>query len=110
MKPLEVNEVLALAFVLVAYGATLVARGQPSNTPRTRAWWGRFLVMLSFLLVAELATNLEQYFADGTTARDALNILEHAFLAGTGAWALVISILGLMEAYARGTAREGKGP
>jgi len=97
----EVNELLALAFVTIAGIATVLVRAHAANTPRTREWWGRFLVLVGFLLVAQIATNVEQGFAATSGPGQSLNILEHLSLVAAGAWALALTIRGLAETYAR---------
>jgi len=103
---LEVNELLALVFVTIAGIATVLVRAHHSNTPRTREWWGRFLVLVGFLLVAQIATNVEQVFPGDSAPAESLNILEHVSLVAAGAWALALAIRGLAETYARHSAEE----
>ncbi len=97
----EPNELLALAFVTIAGIATVLVRAHHSNTPRTREWWGRFLVLVGLLLVAQIATNVEQGFPPESGPGRWLNILEHVSLVVAGAWALTLAIRGLAETYAR---------
>jgi len=97
---LQTNEVLALVFVLLAGAATVAVRAHPANTPRTHEWWGRFLVLVGLVLLAEVATNVEEVLPDEALAIG-LNVLEHISLAGAGGWALVLSVRGLAERYAR---------
>ncbi len=103
----EVNELLALAFVVIAGIATMLVRAHPSNTKRTREWWGRFLVLVGFLLAAQIATNVEEAFPPDTTPAVSLNILEHVSLVAAGAWALALAIRGLVETYARQADQDG---
>ncbi len=105
----ETNEVLALAFVVVAFAATLAVRAHHSNTPRTRNWWGRFLVLLAFLLAAEIATNIEEFFAETSSAHQVLNVVEHVSLVVAGGWALALSARGLAESHARRDGQEVEG-
>ncbi len=107
MQPLEVNEVLALLFVSLACAAIVQIRRHPSNTRRTREWWGRFLVMMCLLLVAEIATNVEQFWTDEDMAHQTINLLEHLAMLGAGAVALRLGVLGLLEAFARATGEGG---
>jgi len=103
----ELNELLALVFVLIAGSATLAVRSHPSNTPRTREWWGRFLVLVGLLALAQVATNVEQLFPlDGLG--DALNALEHLSLVAAGIWALAMCLRGLGESYAPRPEERGK--
>lgn len=97
---LQTNEVLALLFTLLAAAATVVVRAHPANTPRTREWWGRFLALVGLVLLAQVATNLEEVLPAEAPALW-LNLLEHVSLAGAGAWALALSVRGLAERYAR---------
>lgn len=101
VAPFEPNEVMACLFVLLALVITAAVRAHPANTARTRAWWGRFLVLLGLLLVAELATNVEQAFADGSAARKVTNLIEHLALLVAGMWALALSVRALLEAHQR---------
>ncbi len=102
MEALEVNEVLALFCVMVAFAATIGARMHPANTPYTSRWWRRFLVMLSFVLAAQVATNLEQLYADTSIAYQALNVAEHLFFMVGGLWAAHISMRAITSAFERG--------
>lgn len=97
---LQTNEVLALFFVLLAAAATIVVRAHPANTPRTREWWGRFLALVGLVLLAQVATNLEEVLSAGALAMW-LNVLEHVSLTAAAAWALALSVRGLAERYAR---------
>lgn len=99
---LEINEVLALVCVLVAFVATIGARLHPANTPYTGRWWRRFLVMLSFILAAQVATNLEQLYPDTSLAHRAINVAEHLCFALGGLWAAHISMRGITHAFERG--------
>ena len=101
MTPFEPNEILALLLVLTATVITTLVRAHPANTARTRAWWGRFLTLAGLLLVAELATNLEQPFAEGTVPRGVLNLLEHLALLAAAAWALRMAGRALIETHRR---------
>lgn len=95
----EPNELLALVFAVIACVATLVVRSHPDNTPRTRQWWGRFIVLVCLLAFAQVATNVEQLFPlDGLG--DVLNALEHLSLITAGFWALAMCLRGLAESYA----------
>lgn len=98
---LEVNEVLALFCVLVAFVATIGARLHPANTPYTIRWWRRFLVMLSFILAAQAATNLEQLYAATSLAHEVLNVAEHLCFALGGLWAAHISMRAITSAFER---------
>jgi hypothetical protein len=84
-------------------------RAHPANTPRTRLWWGRFLVLLWLETVSQVCTNVEQLFPSGSVANGALNITEHLFATATGAMAVFIAYHALMEAYARRASEEGEG-
>lgn len=96
----ELNELLALIFVAITCVATIAAYRHPANTPRTRAWWGRFLRLLGLLIIAQIATNIEQFYpTDGPG--DALNALEHLSLIGAGVWGLTMTLRGLSESYAQ---------
>jgi len=107
LAPFEPNEILALVFVLLAFVITAVVRAHPANTGRTRAWWSRFLVLLGILLLAELATNIEQLWAAGTVPRDTLNLVEHLALLVAAGWALCIGVNALVETHQR-TAASGE--
>ncbi|HCU36350.1 MAG TPA: hypothetical protein DGT21_13145 [Armatimonadetes bacterium] len=99
--PLEVNEVLALLCVLVAFVATIGARLHPANTPYTSRWWRRFLVMLSFILAAQVATNVEQLYAETSLTHRVINLLEHVCFAFAGLWAAHISMRAITLAFGR---------
>lgn len=101
MAPFEPNEILACLLVLLATGIIAVVRAHPANTARTRAWWGRFLVLALLLLAAQIATNLEQIFAVDTVANGALNLMEHLALLAASLWALNLSVNALSEACQR---------
>ena len=109
MAPFEPNEVLAFAFVLLALIVTAVVRAHPANTGRTRSWWGRFLALLVLLLIAELATNVEQAWPDDSSARATMNLIEHLALLVAGGWALVIAIRALVETHKRMSNHEEAG-
>lgn len=98
---------LALAFVIVAYVATLIARAHPSNTPRTRAWWARFLVLLTLLLIAQLTTNVEEFLREDAPATRVINLIEHGAVATSALCAFSIAIRGLIEARQRESNIEG---
>ncbi len=98
MYGLEVNEVFALVFVIVATVITGMVRLHPANTVQTRVWWGRFLILLCILVIAQLCTNLEQF---GGADNRTLNIIEHLALLAAGLWALHIAIEGIRRAYWR---------
>lgn len=97
---LETNEILALVFVLLATAATVAVHRHHSNTPRTREWWGRFLILVAFVLVAQVATNVEEVVSDQALA-GSMNLLEHASLLAAAAWALALTGRGLAERHAR---------
>lgn len=101
MDALEINEMVALITVTLACAATVAARAHPANSPRTRLWWTRFLAMLVLVLCAQIATNLEQFWADTTMAHQTLNVLEHLLLCGAGAGAMAIGVRGIREAFLR---------
>ncbi|HUS81333.1 MAG TPA: hypothetical protein VM283_08710 [Armatimonadota bacterium] len=101
MGPFELNESLAFIFVLVAFISTLLVRMHPSNTPRTRSWWGRFLVLLALVLVAETATNVELLWPADSASSMAINDFEHLALVAAAVWALVMSIRALVEVQKR---------
>ena len=101
VEPFELNEMLALFCVALAVVATVGARLHKANTERTRHWWSRFLGMLMFLFAAQVATNIEQFYSDGSASREAVNLLEHfCFLLG-GVAAVWISMRGVLEAAGR---------
>jgi hypothetical protein len=101
VEPLELNEVLAFLCVILAVVATVSARIHRANTERTRRWWTRFLGMLLFILAAQAATNIEQFYADGSASREAVNLLEHfCFLLGAVS-AIWIATRGVLEAAER---------
>ena len=90
-----------MVFVAAAFGVTLRAWLQAVGTPRARDWWARFLAMVIFLLLAQVATNVEQFAAEGSSTRNWLNSLEHVLMVVAGLWALGIAVRGLVEAYER---------
>lgn len=105
MGSLESNEVVQLVFMLVVLLTTSFVRAHPSNTPRTRRWWGRFLVMVVFLTVAAFFTNLEQYWPESSGAGQALNLGEHLSMLLAAGWAVLVAALGRKEARERAAAR-----
>lgn len=94
----EPNEMLSLVFSVIACVATLVVRSHPNNTPGTRRWWGRFLVLVGLLALAQVATNVEQLFPRDYLG-DVLNGLEHLSLLAAGFWAMTMCLRGLAESY-----------
>jgi hypothetical protein len=101
--PFEINELLAVFFVLLALVATLGARLHPANTANTSRWWRRFLVMLGFLLLAQVATNAEQLYPETSLAHQLMNLVEHLAFAAAGLWAAHISMRGISFAFERGS-------
>lgn len=95
----ELNELIALVLVTIAALATIAVRAHSANTPRTREWWGRFLRLLVLLIVAQVATNLEELYP-GESPGDLLNVIEHLAMAAAAAWAVAMSLRGLSESYA----------
>ena len=109
MGAFETNEIVAFVTVALAFGATLLARQHPANSPRTRLWWTRFLAMLALLMAAQAATNLEQLWASDSVAGQVINLLEHLLLCGAAAGAMSIGIRGIHEAFRRlGGGEEGE--
>lgn len=101
VAPFEPNEVMAFLLVLIAAAITAAVRAHPANTARTRTWWNRFLALTGLLLVAELATNIEQPFAEGTMPRTVLNLVEHLALLSAALWALNMAVRALVETHQR---------